>query len=370
MNVDRARVLAYRNGAQQLAERAEVRPADLAVLDLGVQDTPYGSARPALAARTSAPLDDDALVLAWSTRGAPHLHRRAELAGLAAALWPMSDADAAKRIASSQVKGAAALGRSAFEVTADAFREAVSTTMSKAAVSAAVSARVPGALNYACRSCQATHIHGGLFQQAGLAGGVRLDLAGSTTRLTPIDGWPGRPAEASGTSDIIRAYLRLLGPATPAEAAKFVGTTVTEVRRAWPADLAEVRVDGRPCWLPAEQVETLRTAPEPRVVRLLPPSDPYLQARDRNLLLPERDRQAELWRILGNPGALLVDGEIVGTWRARRAGRSTLEVTLLPFEPLSGLGRSERRIRAEIEAEARSLAAARGAEDVRVLTGA
>jgi hypothetical protein len=366
VNVDRTQVLAYRTVAQQLDNRVDVRPAELAVLDLGVQDTPYGSARPALAARTAAPLDDDSLVLVWSTRGAPHLHRRTDLIRLAAALWPLSDADAAKRIASSQVKQAAALGLAAFEATADAFGETVDATLPKGEVSAAVSARVPAALNYACRSCQATHIHGGLFQQAGLAGGVRLDLAGSTTRLTPIDGWPGRPSVAAGTDGLIRAYLRLLGPATPAEAAKFLGTTITEVRRAWPADLAEVRVAGRTAWLPAEQLDVLRRAAEPRMIRLLPPSDPYLQARDRNLLVPDRERQAEVWRILGNPGALLVDGEIAGTWRARRAGRSGLELTVRPFAPLSSLDRPDRSLRAGIEAEAERLAAARGADDVRV----
>lgn len=245
MDADRTRVLAYRIATQQLDHRVAVRPADLAVLDLGAQDTPYGSARPALAARTSAPLDDDTLVLVWSTRGAPHLHRRADLIRFAAALWPLNPADAAKRITSGQVKQAAPLGMAAFEVTADAFREVVTGTMTKGAVSTAVSARVPATVTYACRSCQATHINGGLFQQAGLAGGVRLDLAGATTRLTPIDGWPGRPPAAAGTDELLRAYLRLLGPASPAEVATFLGTTVSEVRRAWPADLAEVRVAGR-----------------------------------------------------------------------------------------------------------------------------
>ncbi|MER6593114.1 winged helix DNA-binding domain-containing protein, partial [Micromonospora purpureochromogenes] len=75
--VDRDRVLAHRAAAQQL-DRPGLRPADLAVLDLGVQDTPYGSARLALAARGAAGLDDDRLELVWAARGAPHLHRRAE----------------------------------------------------------------------------------------------------------------------------------------------------------------------------------------------------------------------------------------------------------------------------------------------------
>ncbi|WP_245719088.1 DNA glycosylase AlkZ-like family protein [Micromonospora rhizosphaerae] len=108
--VTRERVLGHRVAAHQL-DRPGLRPADLDVLDLGVQDTPYGSARLALAARVpaAAGLDDDRLELVWSIRGAPHLHRRAELPALAAALWPLSDADAARRLPG-QIRDGAKLG--------------------------------------------------------------------------------------------------------------------------------------------------------------------------------------------------------------------------------------------------------------------
>src|SRR5262249_20567727 len=89
--IDREQALAYRVAAQQLDRTAELTPSELAVIGLGAQDTPYGSARLALAARTTGPLDDDALVLIWAARGAPHLHRGADLPALAAALWPLSD---------------------------------------------------------------------------------------------------------------------------------------------------------------------------------------------------------------------------------------------------------------------------------------
>jgi winged helix DNA-binding protein len=118
--------------------------------------------------------------------------------------------------------------------------------------------------------------------------------------------------------------------------------------------------EGRRVWLPDETVDALRSAPAPRLVRLLPPSDPFLQARDRALLVPDKAHQAALWRVLGNPGALLVDGEISGVWRARVAGGAKLEVTVTPFHALSVANR------AEVEDEAGGVAAARGATDVRV----
>ncbi|MFI6763024.1 DNA glycosylase AlkZ-like family protein [Micromonospora sp. NPDC050417] len=359
VDVDREQALAYRIHAQQLA-RVELPPAALAVLDLGVPDTPYGSARLALAARTTAPLDDESLTLVWAARGAPHLHRRADLPAVAARLWPLGDNDAGRRIASSQVKGAASLGLTAFQAAADAFAAVVRAPMARGEVSTGVSARVPAAVTYACRACQATHISGSLFQQAGLAGGVQLEPVGGATRLAPIDGWPGVPERARDTAALVRDYLRLLGPATPAEVAAYLGTTQTELRRVWPDDLVEVRLAGRTTWLPPEEVAKVGQAPKPRLVRLLPPGDPYLQARDRDLVVPEKSRHAQVWRIISNPGVLLVDGEILGIWRSRLAGRKRLDITVAPFAALPG------RTRSEVEAEAARLAAARGVTDVRV----
>ena len=54
--------------------------------------------------------------------------------------------------------------------------------------------------------------------------------------------------------------------------------------------------------------------------RLLPSGDTFflLQGADRELLVPDPGRRSELWTPRVWPGALLVGGEIAGTWR--RAG--------------------------------------------------
>jgi hypothetical protein len=391
LEIDRGRVLAYRVAAHEL-ERMTGDAADLAVLDLGVQDTPAGSARLSLAARLpaagdetpgdgtpgdEAPGDEAAgdeaprdeapgdqvagLALVWSVRGAPHLHRWADLPGLAAALWPLSDADATARITSSRIKEGARLGLAAFTATAEAMRAVVTSPLPRGEVSTLVSARIPASLTYCCGPCDARHLSGALFQQIGLVSGVRLEPGTSPAVLAPIAGRPEVPRQAEGTAALVAAYLRLHGPATPAEAAAFLGITQRELKPVWPAGLAEVAVDGRRTWLPADRVDALRSASAPSLVRLLPPSDPFLQARDRGLLVPDKARHAELWKVISKPGALLVDGEIEGLWRARKAGRSRLEVTVTPFQP------PRARLRAAIEDEAGRVAAARGATDVRVL---
>ncbi|MFB6892913.1 DNA glycosylase AlkZ-like family protein [Kitasatospora sp. NPDC056327] len=350
IEVDREQVLAHRVAAHGFDRSS----ADPDVLVLGAQDTPSGSARLALAARGASP---DGLETVWSFRGAPHLHRRAGLPALAAALWPLDDADATGRISTAVIKEGAKLGLAAFTATAGAIRSAVTAPTAKGEVSTLVSAAVPAALTYWCASCGAQHISGLLLQQAGLAGGVAIGTEGGRTVLSPLDPRFPVPSEAAGTGELVRAYLTFHGPATPAEAAKFLGTRPAAVKKVWPGDLVEVRVDGAPAWLPAERVDGLLAAVPGEDVRLLPPGDPFLQGRDRGLLVPDKAREKEIWRAIGGPGAVLAGAELVGVWRAKAAGRR-LDLTVTPFAPLSAA------VTKALGAEAATVASARGAADV------
>ncbi|GID96157.1 DNA glycosylase AlkZ-like family protein [Amorphoplanes digitatis] len=360
MDVDRGQVMAYRVAALGLAERGRQRPGDLAVLDLGVQEYTPGSVAVALAARTGAELTDDRLLMVWAARGAPHLHRRRDLGALVKALWPVSDADASARINSAQIPEGVKLGLKAFEATASAFREVVTSSMPRGEASTRVSALVPRELTYDCRSCGARHIAGNVWQHSGLAGGVEVESRGKDATLGPIRDAPPRPDRNEGIEDLIGTYLRLLGPATPAEVAKYLGSTAAEIKKVWPGDLSEVRVDGRRAWLPASAVAGLAAAAPARGVRLLPAMDALLQARDRDLLVPERARQKEIWRLLGNPGVVLSDGEIAGVWRARMAGRKRVDLTVTPF------GSMNAKARKAVEEESAVVARARGVADATV----
>ncbi len=323
---------------------------------MGAQDTPNGSARQALAARGASL---DGLELLWSFRGAPHLHRRADLPALAAALWPLDDADATARIDTAVIRDGARLGGEAFRVTAEAFREVVTAPMPKGEVSTAVSASVPESLTYWCARCGAQHISGLLFQQAGIFGGIGVRSEGGKTILAPLGERFPVPAKASGTTELVRAYLRFLGPATPAEVAKYLGTKPAVVKAVWPDDLVEVWLRGKKAWLPASDLDALLSAKSRGFVRLLPPGDPFLQARDRGLVVPDKSREKEIWRAIGGPGVLLIGSEIAGIWRAKAAGRK-LDLTVTPFGPLSSA------VRRELEVEAATVASARGAAETRL----
>ncbi|MGN9894124.1 hypothetical protein [Micromonospora sp. L31] len=59
--------------------------------------------------------------------------------------------------------GVTKLGTVAFQRTAQAFREVVTTAMDKGAVSRAVTDRIRAELSYDCGPCAARHVSGSLF---------------------------------------------------------------------------------------------------------------------------------------------------------------------------------------------------------------
>lgn len=323
MELSEKQVLGYRLQAQQLHNSSPRDLADVAILDLGVQDTGSDGAGWALVNRGADPPGDD-LVLAWTLRGAPHFYRRDEIAGVAAATAPFSEADAAKRIfdAAKPLRAAGISPLDALDVVAAAMRDIVTSPTVKGELSAALTARLDAPYLRHCRPCNAIHTYEQPFRIAGLRAGLELQPGTSPPLLEPIAGWRGPSATVPDSLDVVRGYLHLLGPATPKQVAAYVDAPVRDVKDHWPADAVEVVVDGETRWILADDVAALESAAvDADTVRLLAPFDLFLQARDRELLVPEADRRKEMWVVLGRPGAVVVGAEIVGTWRPRAAGK-------------------------------------------------
>jgi hypothetical protein len=369
MNVSRGQVLAFRVAAQGLHRAAE-QAEDLAVLDIGVQDVTSGdAARLAFAARLAGPVPAEPfgpgrpLALVWSLRGAPYVHRRADLDAVAGALYPLSEADAGGRLNETGPAiaraGIAALEQYAIAVAA--MRASVREATGKGAASAAVTRRIPEAMWRECRACKTHHVSDSAMRVTSLAAGLELQpgTAPPVLQRRPNARLPKHP-DLDALHRLVVAYLTLLGPAGPVEVAGYLGVRRADLMAAWPDDLAEVSVDGRRAWLPAGSVAALATPRQPDVVRLLSGFDPYLQARDRDLIVPDKAMQTALWPVLGRPGAVLVDGEVVGTWRPRTSGRKlAVEVgAAAPLPPSTWRA---------IEAEAERVGALRGATSVAVV---
>jgi hypothetical protein len=161
----------------------------------------------------------------------------------------------------------------------------------------------------------------------------------------------------------VRRYLGAYGPSTAAAFAAWAGIARRAARRLWQAvadELVAVAAAGERAWLLAADAEGLEGGGEGAAaegVRLLPPNDPYLAQPDRETPVPDRARRGEIWRAAGAPGVLLVDGEVAGTWRSRKAGRR-LEVSVRPFVPLTASARSQTAALVDELAELRECAAA------------
>lgn len=352
--IDRRQVMSFRVQAQQL-DRAEGALGDTAILDIGVQDTGPDGAGWALAARGLDPagLTGDDLVLLWTVRGAPHLYRRADLGRVAAAMTPYSDADAGKRVydAAKPLKAAGIGIVDALDEIAAKMREIVREPTVKGTVSGRLAELLPEPYLRFCRPCNATHLYEMPFRLAAVRAGLELEPGTSPPVLRRSDGF--RKAAAPGERhDLIRAYLRLLGPATPKHVADYLDAPVKEVRAHWPQDVVEVTVDGEQRWLLAAD-EAALSAASATGVRLLAPFDLFLQAKDRNTLAPDQARAKQLWPVLGRPGAVLAGGELAGVWRPRKSGKR-FTVTVEPW------GRLSTAVREQIADQAERLAAHRG----------
>ena len=150
--------------------------------------------------------------------------------------------------------------------------------------------------------------------------------------------------------ELARRYLHIFGPTTAASFTKWAGIRGAQAQAAFAAlesTLSPVRTPIGDAWILASDEAGFRNKPGPAArARLLPSGETYflLWGAERELLVPDARRRAELWTTRVWPGALLVDGEIAGTWR-----RPAKEVFIDAWRRFSPAERTA------VEAEAMSL---------------
>ena len=156
------------------------------------------------------------------------------------------------------------------------------------------------------------------------------------------------PADAC--RELARRYLHIFGPATVGGFARWAGISrrsATDAFASLEGSLLPVRSPVGDEWLLAADEPAIRageTVAAP--ARLLPSGDAYflLDGAERELLVPRADQRQLLWTPRVWPGALLVEGEIRGTWRR---AQHTVRI--------EGWTRLSRAAREAVEAEAVAL---------------
>jgi hypothetical protein len=150
--------------------------------------------------------------------------------------------------------------------------------------------------------------------------------------------------------ELARRYLHVFGPSTPTAFATWAGIGAPKARATFDAlarSLTAVRTPIGEAWILSRDEPAFRAPPgPPAAARLLPSGDAYflLQGAERELLVPDAAQRSALWTSRVWPGAVLVTGEIVGTWR-----RAHAQLTIQCWRRLSQAERDA------VEAEARSL---------------
>lgn len=382
-------VIAFRLHAQHLAERADERRLLDVAGSCGIQNSPPGSGLLALHARvrnvTQARLDDavdqdKTLLQSWSMRGAPFFFPTADAPLFTTGALPPTE-EGMRQLIPGVGPSVDRLGLSLtemVELTGAEIRRVLSgRRLAIDDLGRELAERIAGKLSAKQRGIwkrEGPHAVGQPIGEAVVHFCLRILALQGVVCFAPrnenkapfvlVDEWLGHPVPAADPDaarvELLRRYLRCYGPSTRADFAAWLGVRAGDTDPWWGLIEDELtQVDfGRTTWILTDDLDALQSLPIPEGVRLLPPRDPYTQLRDRQTIVDKRHHK-ELWKPVGDPGAVLVDGKIVGRWRPRKSGRN-LTITIRTFESL------KERDRNRVQAEAERLAPLRGATSVNV----
>jgi hypothetical protein len=380
-------VIAFRLAAHHLTERLSEDGLLVAAGRCGIQNSPPGSALLALHARVRdmrqermdhVAAQEKSLLQTWSMRGAPFFCPTADAPVFTTGVLPPTEEamrhfvvgveQSVDRLGMSLAEAVELTGRNIGEVLA-ARRLAIDE------LGGELAARIARDLPEGQRDVwqeEGPYAAGQPIGEAVVHFCIRIltlqqvvcfaPRVGNKAPFVLVDEWLGHsiprvdPAVARG--ELLRRYLHCYGPSTRADFAAWVGVRVGDTDPWWSPirdELRQVEFGGT-SWILTGDLDALQSAPIPNGLRLLPPSDPYTQLRDRDTIV-DRKYHREVWKTVGAPGTILIDGKIAGIWRSRKSGRK-LALTIKPF------GSMPQRDRTALTDEAEQVAALRGASSV------
>lgn len=391
LKANREQINAFRLASHHLAQRLPAGSLLIAAGACGLQNTPPSSATLAMHARVAGLLhtevehsliEEKTLLQVWSLRAAPYIFPTSDQAIFTIGLLPLEEAEIRGFLPGVE-PALQKIGVSAIELI-ERTKAALSIeldgqSLTKDQLGIKIANRIEPDLSAEQQSHWRSHSWYAPGQSLGESA-VRFALPvaalsgqichtvrrGAQAYLARTDQWlgaevPGQPREVAQT-ELIRRYLHCYGPSTPNHFSAWAGISLIQAAQVWKliiAELVEVEYNGHSTWLLAQDLPGLLAPADPMGIRFLPPHDPYLTARDRHSILPNQGKHVLVWRASGNPGVVLVNGQVIALWRPQKRNK-TLTLKVQPFEWLST------DIRSEISAAAEDLASLRGCEGTRV----
>lgn len=312
----RRRLTGLRLASQRVGGREPATPGDVVRWMLALQGQDFPGAKWSVGLRqpgatetdVEAALDAGELVRSWPLRGTLHLVAGEDLGWLLALTAPRMVASAAARranlgIEDVEVERAREVAVAALEGRRVLSRSALLATFDQAGVS------TNGQRGY----------H--LLWYLALTGTLVLGPTdGRQQTFALLDEWvlrPRRLEREEALGELALRYFRSHGPATPADLTRWSGLTMSDARRGLAISgdqLTTIDVDGVTYHLAPETLDM--TVSQARV-HLLPGFDEYLLGYgDRSAALAREHSEAI---VPGGNGmfkpTIVVDGEVVGTWR-------------------------------------------------------
>jgi hypothetical protein len=389
VKVKRDEVIAFRLRAHHLTERLGERGLLDAAAGCGVQNSPPGSALLALHARVrnlahervdEAVAEDKSLLQSWCMRGSPFYFPTADAPVFTTGVLPPTE-ETMRQFIRGVGPAVDALGLSVTE-TVELTGAEIGNVLSGRRLAidelgAELAEQIAGNLSKKQRDLweqEGPYAAGQPLGEAVVHFCIRILTLQGVVCFAPRDGneapfvlvdeWLGDPIPdtdpEAARAELLRRYLHCYGPSTRAAFAAWLGVRASDAGLWWSLvedEMTPVEFSGK-TWILTKDLDAVRSAPTPRGVRLLPPHDPYTQLRDRDTIV-DKALHRDVWKAVGDPGTVLVDGEITGVWRPRKRGRN-LTIMIKTFGSLPALNKKP------LQAEAERLATLRGASSVDV----
>ena len=163
---------------------------------------------------------------------------------------------------------------------------------------------------------------------------------GISPTFTSYASWIGHaPVSIPGADQaLVRKFLHCYGPATVDSFMNWLGCSPKQAYRLWSTltdEIEPVQVRGKTCYILSEDKDSLLSAKcDDEKLMLLGAHDPYLDLKDREMILEDKSLQTKVWQYVANPGAVLKGGRVIGTWKAKTL-KDKLDSSIKLWEPVS-----------------------------------
>ena len=162
---------------------------------------------------------------------------------------------------------------------------------------------------------------------------------GAKATFTSYQNWIGHAPLPTPDAQraLARKFFHCYGPANLEALVGWLGCSRRQGRRLFDAvaeELEPVQVEEKPCYMLREDLRDLTAFDtcEERLI-LLGAHDPYLDIKDRYVILEDKTLQKAVWKTVGNPGVIVKGGRAVGIWRQKTL-KHRLEISMGLFEAL------------------------------------